>query len=253
MLRPIIAANWKMNKNSQEAELFFQEISKDAVLSSGKVSTIVCPPAQLLHIAAKYAHIHNFYVGGQTLNEKEKGAFTGEISGAMLHDAGCKTVLVGHSERRHIYGESNSLVAKKAFAAAHAKLIPIVCVGETLVDRQANKTFQVIREQLNALLSEAPFLSPFIVAYEPVWAIGTGQVASPEQAEEVHAFIRQLLTERLGEKGQQTPLLYGGSVTPENATTLLNQPNIDGALVGGASLQAESFLRIVHAAIPVPK
>lgn len=249
MIRPIIAANWKMNKNIKEAEIFFQDISKDMVLNSGKVSTIVCPPAQLLHIAAKYTHLPNFYVGGQTLNEKEKGAFTGEISGDMLHDAGCKTVLVGHSERRHLYGESNTLVAKKAFAAAHVQLIPIVCVGETLVDRQSNKTFQIIRAQLNALLSEAPFLAPFIVAYEPVWAIGTGQVASPEQAEEVHAFIRQLLTERLGEKGHATPILYGGSVTPENAAAILGQPNIDGALVGGASLQADSFLRIVHASV----
>jgi len=247
MIRPIIAANWKMNKNSQEADLFFQDIIKDPILSSGKVSTIVCPPAQLLHIAAKYTHIPNFYVGGQTLNEKEKGAFTGEISGIMLHDAGCKTVLVGHSERRHLYGESSALVAKKAVAAAHANLTPILCVGETLVDHQGNKTFQVIREQINALFSDAPFLAPFIVAYEPVWAIGTGQVATPEQAEEVHAFIRQLLTERLSEKGLQIPLLYGGSVTPENAAELLRKPNIDGALVGGASLKAESFLRILHA------
>jgi triosephosphate isomerase (TIM) len=248
MIRPIIAANWKMNKTSQDAESFFQDISKDPRLNSTNVSTIVCPPATLLHIAAKYAEIPNFYIGGQTLNEKEKGAFTGELSGSMLQDAGCKVVLVGHSERRHLYGESNELVAKKATAAAHANLIPIVCVGETLVDRQGNKTFQIIRTQINALF-ETPFLAPFIVAYEPVWAIGTGQVATPEQAQEVHAFIRQLLSERLGEKGRLIPLLYGGSVTPENAAQLLSQADIDGALVGGASLQADSFLSIVQAAV----
>jgi triosephosphate isomerase (TIM) len=249
MIKPIIAANWKMNQTSQDAESFFEQFTKDSVVNSGKVSTIVCPPATLLHIATKYAQTPNFYVGGQTLNEKEKGAFTGEISGRMLQDIGCKTVLVGHSERRHLYGESNALVAKKAFAAAHANLRPIFCVGETLVDRQDGKTFQVIRAQINALFGEAPFLAPFIVAYEPVWAIGTGQVATPKQAQEVHAFIRQLLAERLSEKGREIPLLYGGSVTPENAKELLSQADIDGALVGGASLQADSFLKIVHAAV----
>ena len=246
MRRPIIAANWKMNKNTPEAAAFFQEFCADPTVSSGQVSCILCPPATLLHVAAPYSNTPHFYIGGQSLNEHEKGAFTGEISGAMLRDAGCKVVLVGHSERRHLYGESSALVAKKAFAAAHANLIPIVCVGETLVDRQGGKTFQVIRTQLNALFNETPFLSPFIVAYEPVWAIGTGQVATPEQAQEVHAFIRQLLVERLGEKGRLISLLYGGSVTPENAKSLLTQPDIDGALVGGASLQVASFLQIIH-------
>ncbi len=249
MIHPIIAANWKMNKNTQEARDFFQTFCADPIVSSGQVSCIVCPPATLLHTTAPYTNTPHLYIGGQDLNEKEKGAFTGEISGNMLHDAGCKVVLVGHSERRHLYGESSDLVAKKAFAAAHAKLIPIVCVGETLVDRQGNKTFQVIRTQLNALFNDAPFLAPFIVAYEPVWAIGTGQVATPEQAQEVHAFIRQLLVERLGEKGRLISLLYGGSVTPENAKSLLTQPDIDGALVGGASLQAETFLQIVRAGL----
>jgi triosephosphate isomerase len=246
MIRPIIVANWKMNKNTQEAISFFKEFCTDPTVSSGQVSCIVCPPTTLLHTAASYADTPNLAIGGQNLNEKEKGAFTGEISGTMLRDAGCKFVLVGHSERRHLYRESSDLVAKKAFAAAHAHLIPIVCVGETLVDRQGNKTFQVIRTQLNALFNEAPFLAPFIVAYEPVWAIGTGQVATPEQAQEVHAFIRQLLVERLGEKGRLIALLYGGSVTPENAKSLLTQPDIEGALVGGASLQAASFLQIIH-------
>lgn len=248
MKRPIIAANWKMNKNSQETTAFFQEFCAHPLVTAGTVSTIICPPATLLHIAAPQATAH-IHIGGQNIHEKDKGAFTGELSGTMLADAGCSVVLVGHSERRHLYGESNDLVAKKAFAAAHANLIPIICVGETLVDRQGNKTFQVIRTQINALFNEAPFLAPFIVAYEPVWAIGTGQVATPAQAQEVHAFIRQLLVERLGDKGRNVSLLYGGSVTPDNARSLLTQPDIDGALVGGASLQAESFLQIVQASI----
>lgn len=248
MKHPIVAANWKMNHVAQDAQVFFSTLFSDPIYQKGTVSVVVCPPAPLLHTAAPYLDKPRFYLGAQTVHELPKGAFTGEISVSLLVDAGCKTVLVGHSERRHLYGESNGLVAKKAIAAAHAGLTPIFCVGETLVDREGGKTFQVIRNQLNALFQDVPFLAPFVIAYEPVWAIGTGQVATPEQAQEVHAFIHQLLCEHIGEKGKSVPILYGGSVTPENATSLLCQPDINGALVGGASLKANSFLQIMQAA-----
>ncbi len=214
------------------------------------VEVAVCAPSVYLD-AIVSAAAGQVGVGAQNLYHETSGAFTGEISPGMVKDIGCQYVILGHSERRHIFGESSSDVCKKVHAALAAGLTPIVCVGELLEERESGKTADVVAEQMYGSLAgvSAEQMKSVVIAYEPVWAIGTGKVATPEQAEEVHAGIRQLLVSRYGQQvADSVRIQYGGSVKPDNAQELLSQPNIDGALVGGASLKADSFLGIVAGA-----
>jgi triosephosphate isomerase len=218
--------------------------------SSSAADVAVCPPSLYLEAIGQAIKGSTVGLGAQNCYHEAKGAFTGEISPAMLVDLGCKYVIVGHSERRQIFKETNQDVNRKVLAALAAGLGPIMCVGETLAERQANQTSHVVRSQMEGSLAglSADQMLKTVIAYEPVWAIGTGVVATPEQAEEVHADLRKLLETRYtSEVASKVRIQYGGSVNAENASTLLHQPNIDGALVGGASLKADSFLAIIAA------
>jgi triosephosphate isomerase len=250
MRRKFIAGNWKMNTSRAEGTALAAALAAK-IGRANDVEVAVCPPA--LYLAAVGEAIAGSAVGlgAQNCYHEAKGAFTGEVSPQMLLDIGCKYVILGHSERRAIFKESNQDVNRKVLAGLAVGLTPIVCVGETLEERQADRTTAVVREQIEGSLAG---LTPeqmlqLVIAYEPVWAIGTGVVATPEQAEAVHADLRSLLQSRYNsEVASSVRIQYGGSVNAENAATLLGQPNIDGALVGGASLKADSFLAIVAAA-----
>ena len=250
MKRFLIAGNWKMNLNRSEAVQWGQQISS-AITQDHSVDVIVCPPSVYLHAVGEVVTDSAVSLAAQNMYHEPNGAFTGEISAAMLVDLGCQYVVLGHSERRHILGESDELIQQKVRAALAAELIPIVCVGETLEQRQAGQTTDIVRAQVAGSLGDLSpqQISQLVIAYEPVWAIGTGQVATPEQAEEVHADLRTIVENRYNhEAAAHVRIQYGGSVKPENAAELLAQPNVDGALVGGASLKADSFLGIVEAA-----
>ena len=220
------------------------------------VDIVVCPPYTLLAYLADALETSNIAVGGQNLYWQDEGAFTGEVSPVMLKDAGCRYVIIGHSERRQFFGETNENVNKKIKASLKNGLIPIVCVGENRQERESNNTFKVIESQIKGALVE---ISPedmlkIVIAYEPVWAIGTGLTATPEQAQEVHKFIRDLLKELYQEEiSSQIRIQYGGSVKPDNIAELISKPDVDGALVGGASLKADSFSQIVTKASEVVK
>jgi len=245
MRRPLVVGNWKMNGTKEGvAGLVNGLLARWQGMHQAEVG--VCPPFVHLHQVGRQLAESNIFLGAQDLSPHENGAHTGDVSAAMLSDHFCHFVIVGHSERRQHHKESNGLVARKVQAAVDAKLLPILCVGETLEQREANQTLDVVAEQLKAVLDEvgSDVFAQGVIAYEPVWAIGTGKTATPEQAEEVHAFIRG----QLGEIGERTRLLYGGSVKATNAAELFAQPNIDGALVGGASLVAEEFIAICQAA-----
>lgn len=253
MRRPFVAGNWKMNTTAASAEslatTLVQKIGKE-----NRVEIAVCPPFPYLScVGAKLAG-STIALGAQNCHPDNKGAFTGEVSPMMLVDSGCKWVIVGHSERRHLLGESDDFIRRKLAGALTAKLQAILCVGETLDQRRSNQTEMVIETQLVGSLEQLPGdqLSKVVIAYEPVWAIGTGQNATPEQAEKVHLFIRGWLDGQFGEEGaQSTRIVYGGSVNTINAAAgLLRQPNVDGGLVGAASLNADDFTAIVQAAIP---
>lgn len=209
----------------------------------------VCPPFVYLVDAATAVQGTGIRLGGQNLAVEEGGAYTGEVAGAMLRDVGCHYVIVGHSERRSLYGETDELVAAKYVAAQRDGLVPILCVGETLEERENGVTEKVVERQLRAVLAEAGIgsFSDAVVAYEPVWAIGTGRTATPEQAQEVHALIRGILTSDDDTIGNSVRILYGGSVKPSNAEDLFSMPDVDGGLVGGASLDAEGFADICRA------
>jgi triosephosphate isomerase len=212
----------------------------------------VCPPFVYLGAVAKALSASNISVGAQDVYFENNGAFTGEISCAMLKDVGCSYVIIGHSERRHVLGEKDELINKKIAAAIHGGLLPIFCVGELLEERESNTTEAVIKRQMEKGLAgiDAEKMAAITIAYEPVWAIGTGKTASKEQAQEVHAFIRQLLSKMYDKQlAQQIRIQYGGSVKPSNAKELMAQPDIDGLLIGGASLKAEDFVAIVEASI----
>lgn len=251
MRRMFIAGNWKMHLTHDEAVQLATDIAKGlAEDSESDVDVAVCPPSPYLHAVCDALDSPRVGVGAQNMYHEPKGAYTGEISGAMLCDVGCKYVILGHSERRHVLGETNADVNKKVLAAFEVGLIPIVCVGELLEERQAGRTAEVVREQFDGSLAglTADQMKTVVIAYEPVWAIGTGEVATPEQAEEVHADLRKLMESRYNsEVAAAVRIQYGGSVKPNNAKDLLTQPNIDGALVGGASLKAEDFLGIIKA------
>ncbi len=250
MRKKFIAGNWKMNTSRAEGVALAAAVAK-GVGSASDVEVAVCPPS--VYLAAVGAAIQGSAVGlgAQNCYHEAKGAFTGEVSAAMFVDVGCKYVILGHSERRAIFRESSAEVNRKVVATLAAGLVPIVCVGETLDERKANRTTAVVREQIEGSLGllSAEQVTKLVIAYEPVWAIGTGVVATPEQAEEVHADLRKLLETRYTPQvAASVRIQYGGSVNAENAASLLGQPNIDGALVGGASLKADGFLAIVAAA-----
>jgi len=242
MAKPLLAGNWKMHGTAQFAATLASQIANGAAEAVDIVllPPFVCIPAVIAELAAN----SNIAVGAQNLCQYKQGAYTGEVSGEMLAQLGCSHVLVGHSERRQLFAENNQLVAEKFSAAQDLGLTPILCVGETLQQRQDGLALQVIDQQITAVadLVGLQNIGTAVIAYEPVWAIGTGETATPEQAQEVHARIRA----QLGVQGASTPLLYGGSVTADNAAALFAQPDIDGGLVGGASLEAEQFLNIAQ-------
>jgi triosephosphate isomerase len=245
----LVAGNWKMHKTAAEAVALARALAI-AVTTSPRCEVVICPPFTALAPVASAVEGSALRLGAQNLHPEPRGAFTGEISAAMLVAAGCTHVIVGHSERRRDFGESDALVARKAQAALAASLSPIVCVGETLAERDAGAAQSVVARQVEGALFAlaADALARLAVAYEPVWAIGTGVNATPAQAQEMHAFVRARLAERFGAAGAAVRILYGGSVTPGNAGELLAQVDVDGALVGGASLEVESFVPIVEVA-----
>lgn len=246
-LRPLIAGNWKMNGlESSLDEARAVAAAVDAHPPAARVA--LCPPATLVHRLAEALGGTGVEVGGQDCRAETAGAFTGDVAAEMLADAGANLVILGHSERRAGHGETDALVAAKAGAAHRAGLEPIVCVGETLAEREAGRTLAVVTGQVRGSLPEVLGGKPFAVAYEPVWAIGTGLTPTLEQIEEVHVAIRAVLVERFGPNGQRVPILYGGSVKPSNAAEILRLRDVGGALVGGASLKAADFLGIIEAA-----
>ncbi|MBI3838357.1 MAG: triose-phosphate isomerase [Planctomycetia bacterium] len=247
MRRPFIAGNWKMNLNRSGAVALAAAIAERSKGLEG-VDLAVFPPSIYLDAVRGAVAGSILAYGAQNIYHQSNGAFTGEISTAMLVDLGCRYVILGHSERRHILGETNEEVNKKVLAALAASLVPIVCVGESLSDREVGRTGQVIRKQVAGSLANlsAEQIAHVVIAYEPVWAIGTGKVATPQQAEEVHKDLRKILTDRYNTAiAEAIRIQYGGSVKASNAAELLAQPNVDGALVGGASLKADEFLGIV--------
>ncbi|MBS0210627.1 MAG: triose-phosphate isomerase [Planctomycetes bacterium] len=250
MRRPIIAGNWKMNTTLAEGVALAKAIAAEADKYPG-VDLVVCPPSVYLSAVAAAVVGSRVAVGAQNMYHEASGAFTGEVSAAMLMDVGCKYVILGHSERRALLHETDSQINCKVLAALAAGLIPIVCVGESLAERESNQTAGVIQRQFEGSLAglTPEQMARTVLAYEPVWAIGTGKVATKEQAQEVHAHLRKLIAGRYnGSIAAEVRIQYGGSVKPSNAAELLSQPDVDGALVGGASLKPADFLGIVAGA-----
>jgi len=248
---PFIAGNWKMHATLAEARALLSEIVRAAPRLS-PVRLVVIPPFTALSEASKIAQGSPVFVGGQDVYWEDKGAFTGEISGPMLKDAGCAYAIIGHSERRQLFGETDTTVNRKTRAALLHGLSPIVCIGESLEEREAGRTIAKIKTSLDEGLRgrTREDMERIVLAYEPIWAIGTGRTATPGQAEEVHAFIRNDLEEKYGNPTAACAIiLYGGSVKPANAYSLFKEKNIDGFLVGGASLEAESFIQIAKEAL----
>ena len=234
-----------MHKTVPEAVSLVKEL-KELLTEIKDREVLVCPPFTAIYAVKREIEGSPIKLGAQNMFYEEKGAFTGEISPLMLKDLGCSYVILGHSERRHIFGETDELINKKVASAVKHGLVPILCVGELLEERESGKTKSVVERQLLEGLKGLKEGDEFVIAYEPVWAIGTGKTATPEQAQEVHKFIRELLAENFGrEKAERVRILYGGSVKPENIKGLMEMPDIDGALVGGASLRAASFAKIV--------
>jgi triosephosphate isomerase len=253
MRKPFVAGNWKMTTNSSSSVDLAKGIASDATdMASAKATVAVFPPFVYLQSVINALGASSIGVGAQDVYFEPDGAFTGEISTSMLKDIGCTYCLCGHSERRHVIGETDELINKKLTAAIAGGLLPILCVGELLAEREASQTNDVVSRQLKnglAGLSDEK-VSAVTIAYEPVWAIGTGLTATPQQAQEVHEFIRKLLVDMYNDKlAEEIRIQYGGSVKPNNAAELMAQPDIDGLLVGGASLKADSFLEIIQGAI----
>ncbi|HTJ16617.1 MAG TPA: triose-phosphate isomerase [Steroidobacteraceae bacterium] len=251
MRRPLIAGNWKMHgSRAENAELI--EAMLLGLPDQTPFDIAVCPPFVYLWEVGRLLKASSIALGAQSVCAEQVGAFTGEASAAMLKDVGCKYVIVGHSERRAIYKEDDALVARKFLAAQSQGLIPILCVGETLEERERGQTMQVVSRQLTAVLDLAGVaaLRAAVIAYEPVWAIGTGKNATPQQAQEVHAHIRTAVAARDAKIAADVRILYGGSVKAANARELFAMPDVDGGLVGGASLKADEFLKICAAAQP---
>ncbi len=248
--RRIIAGNWKMNTDLEGAVALAKGVVETTADVAGEVDVVVVPPMPLVYPVAQAIGDSHVGVGAQNMHPERGGAYTGEASGPMLNSVGCRYVVLGHSERRQLFGETSAFIGEKV-ASAHAQgLTPILCVGETLEEREADETEAIVGAQLEQGIAglTADQVARTVVAYEPVWAIGTGRTATPEQAQAVHAFLRGVLTSRIGaERAALVRIQYGGSVKPANAAQLLGQPDIDGALVGGAALKADSFSAIVHA------
>ncbi len=245
--KPIIAGNWKLNKTIKEA-VELVTLLKRSIRETGSVDVVVCPPFTAISDLSEILMDSDIKIGAQDLYWEEKGAFTGEVSASLLKDAGASYVVIGHSERRQFFHETHETVNKKTRAALKAGLIPIVCVGEMLAEREKNQTLAVLEAQLKGAFEgfTSQDMATVILAYEPVWAIGTGKVATPAQAEEAHAFIRQWIGKRFdADTASRTRIQYGGSVKADNIAELMRQEDIDGALVGGASLEAQSFSDIV--------
>jgi len=250
MRRPFMAANWKLNNTVPEALKFIAAFTADLKSASG-VDVVIGAPFTALYSMGVALADTEYKLAAQDIYWEDSGAFTGEISGPMLRDVGCDCVIIGHSERRQYFGETDEAVNRKISAALRNGLLPIVCVGETLEQREANKTWEVIETQLRDGLKNIDLkgLEDFVIAYEPVWAIGTGKTATPEQAQEVHGLIRNHLNEVYGaDTADRVRILYGGSVKPSNCRELMSKQDIDGALVGGASLKPDQFAAIVRSA-----
>lgn len=252
MRKNIVAGNWKMNKSFEEADELVNGIM--TILEGKELGEntlmIVCPPFPYLEMCSDYSEDSYFMVGAQNVNDNEKGAYTGEVSATMLSSMDIEYCIVGHSERRAYYGETDAIVARKVDQLLKNDIHPIVCCGEVLEEREAGKQFDVVRRQItDGLFHLTPEqFGQIIIAYEPVWAIGTGKTATPDQAQEIHAFIRGLIAEKYGkEVADETSILYGGSCKPSNAKELFANPDVDGGLIGGASLQAEDFVNIALA------
>ena len=252
MRKNIVAGNWKMNKSFDEADdlvngimelLEKKELGKNTLM-------ILCPPFPYLEMVSDYSNDSYFMVGAQNVNDNEKGAYTGEVSAEMLSSMDIEYCIVGHSERRAYYGETDAMIAKKVDQLLKHEIRPIVCCGEVLEEREAGKQFDVVKRQITDGLFHlsAEQFKELVIAYEPVWAIGTGKTATPEQAQEIHAFIRKTIADKYGkEVADEISILYGGSCKPSNAKELFANPDVDGGLIGGAALQAEDFVNIAMA------
>ena len=249
--RPIIAGNWKMNSTLSEAGALTQELVK-ALRGETDVDIVLCPSFTALSTVGEILKGSSLFLGAQDMHWEPHGAFTGEISPLMLKDSGCRYCIIGHSERRTYFGDTDTVIHRKLLAALEHGLNSILCIGETLPQRQGGKTWEIVKGQLEAAFERVEpdrIAHSVTLAYEPVWAIGTGQNATPDQAQEVHTSIRAWLIDRIGQsRAQAVRIQYGGSVKPENAAELLSQPDVDGALVGGASLNAKAFISIVKSA-----
>ncbi len=248
---PLIAGNWKMNGRREDIRALVAGI-RERFNAGARVELLVLPSFPYLDFVASTLEGSGIDLGGQDLSERDDGAFTGDVSAGMLLDCGCRYVLAGHSERRTLHGEDDQTVAAKFETALRAGLKPVLCVGELLEERDQGRTEEVVRRQLGAVVDRVGIaaLADAVVAYEPVWAIGTGRTASPEQAQSVHAFIRSQLADESATIAGQVRILYGGSVKPDNAVDLFACDDIDGGLIGGASLQVDSFMAIAEAACP---
>lgn len=249
MRQPFVAGNWKLNGSKQNTVQLLEGIL-GGIKDVKKAEVAVCPPSVYLQQVSEILKGSPVQWGAQNVSEHASGAFTGEVAAPMLTDFGCKYCIIGHSERRSIFGETDEQVAQKFTALIKTGIIPILCVGELLEERESGKTEQVVGRQVDAVLSHAGIeqFSKAVIAYEPVWAIGTGKTATPDQAQDVHAFIRQRLAEKDSSVAENVQILYGGSVKPDNAAELFTQADIDGGLIGGASLDASGFLSICCAA-----
>ena len=252
MRKLLIAGNWKMNKDFDEAIEFTEGISNRCG-AVDEVDIALFPPATYLKDVSRITEKNYIVVGAQNIHSEDDGAFTGEISAKMVLTSGCGMVILGHSERRHIFGETSGFICSKIRKALNSCLTPVLCIGEKIEQRDAGETERVLDVQLTESLEGIEILSPneIIIAYEPVWDIGTGRTATPEQAQNAHLFIRDWLVRRYGERATEIRILYGGSVKPSNAEDLLSQPDIDGALIGGASLDLEKFSDIIDIGIKI--
>ncbi len=244
----IISGNWKMNLDMNEAKSLAAEVA--TITAHERVGVVICPPAVFLPAAVEAAEGSAVRVGAQNMHFASEGAYTGELSASMLNSVGVEYVILGHSERRQYFSETDDLVHQKTRAALEAGLIPIVCVGEMLEERERGLHRVVVRRQVQSALRDLQISDPseLVVAYEPVWAIGTGKTATPDQAQEMHEFIKSILSREFGEIGDQIEILYGGSMKPANAFDLLSKPDVNGGLIGGASLRSDLFGEIIHAA-----
>lgn len=256
MRHTLIAGNWKMHKTLPEARELVTALRAglESLRGGDAVEVLICPPVQLLFPMAKAVAGARIMLGAQNAHNEPHGAFTGEVSVPMLTDTGCTHVIIGHSERRQLFHEDNALLARKVRAVVAGPLTVIYCVGETLEERESDRTRRVVGRQLDEVVKSDVPADRLVIAYEPVWAIGTGRTATPQQAQEVHAFIRERLSATYDKPtASRIRILYGGSVKPDNAAGLLSQPDIDGALVGGACLSPDDFLAIISIAAGLPR